>query len=243
MSETEVLENQGKLDELYIKEYLDQLKTAEQASYKADREYEADSKNTEKKEAFVEARKTEIQACLAAAEALVKITDGAIDIPTAKSLIKEQRAGVHEICEGLEHGLTKEQVRLYANPEFSNLQMREIRSGLENGLTEEQIRLYARPKFGYVNMREIRSGLEHGLSEEQVRLFANPEFNDGQMKEIRLGLEGGLSMEQVGIYAKPLFYGEQMKELRLGLQNMGFTAKESNQPQHHAKRSMMGKGR
>lgn len=114
MSETEVLENQGKLDELYIKEYLDQLKTAEQASYKADREYEADSKNTEKKEAFVEARKTEIQACLAAAEALVKITDGAIDIPTAKSLIKEQRAGVHEICEGLEHGLTKEQVRLYA---------------------------------------------------------------------------------------------------------------------------------
>ncbi len=214
MSETEVLENQGKLDELYIKEYLDQLKTAEQASYKADREYEADSKNTEKKEAFVEARKTEIQACLAAAEALVKITDGAIDIPTAKSLIKEQRAGVHEICEGLEHGLTKEQVRLYANPEFSN-----------------------------VNMREIRSGLEHGLSEEQVRLFANPEFNDGQMKEIRLGLEGGLSMEQVGIYAKPLFYGEQMKELRLGLQNMGFTAKESNQQQHHAKRSMMGKGR
>ena len=123
MSETEVLENQGKLDELYIKEYLDQLKTAEQASYKADREYEADSKNTEKKEAFVEARKTEIQACLAAAEALVKITDGAIDIPTAKSLIKEQRAGVHEICEGLEHGLTKEQVRLYANPEFSNLQL------------------------------------------------------------------------------------------------------------------------
>lgn len=49
MSETEVLENQGKLDELYIKEYLDQLKTAEQASYKADREYEADSKNTEKR--------------------------------------------------------------------------------------------------------------------------------------------------------------------------------------------------
>lgn len=38
---------------------------------------------------------------------------------------------------------------MYANPEFNGNQMEEIRLGFKHGLTMEQIQVYAKPEFSF----------------------------------------------------------------------------------------------
>lgn len=91
--------------------------------------------------------------------------------------------------------------------------MEEIRTGFEHGLTVEQVSVYAKPEltapsynYGCDNrnnqMREIRLGLEHGISVEQAKVYANPEFKWPQMREVREGFESGLALEQIGYYGR-----------------------------------------
>ena len=82
--------------------------------------------------------------------------------------------------------------------------MDELRSGLEHGLTIEQVRIYANPKFSAGQsdaqdnqMREIRLGLEHNLPLEQVRLYADQKIDCKQMQKIRTGFENGVTVEQM----------------------------------------------
>ena len=60
----------------------------------------------------------------------------------SKSFKGEQ---IYKICEGAYLNLTPEQINLYANPEFDDLQMRLIGNGFLNGLSYEQVKLYADP--------------------------------------------------------------------------------------------------
>lgn len=64
-----------------------------------------------------------------------------------------------EISDGFRHGLTKEQIEIYANPEYDSKQMQQLREGLEKGLDVSQ---YANPSIPHDEMSEIRKSLEQG---------------------------------------------------------------------------------
>lgn len=130
-----------------------------------------------------------------------------------------------EIREDFENGLTFEQVKLYAKPEYEYGQIINIRRGLENGLSIEQVQLYAKPEFEKWQMAQIRKGFENGLSDEQVKFYAKPECEYWQMEEIRVGFQNGLTFEQVELYAKPEFECLQMDRIRRGLED-GLTFEE-----------------
>lgn len=61
-----------------------------------------------------------------------------------------------EIKNGFINGLSKEQIKVYSNPKFDDLQMEQIRLGFENGLTIKQVEMYAIPEFGYEEMSRIQ---------------------------------------------------------------------------------------
>jgi hypothetical protein len=63
---------------------------------------------------------------------------------------------MQEIRDGFTHGLTVQQVNLYAVPEFSSMQMREIRLGFEAGLSFDQVRSYAKITMTEKDMRSVR---------------------------------------------------------------------------------------
>ena len=54
---------------------------------------------------------------------------------------------IEQIFEGLEYGLTTEEVDLYAQKVYNDLQMEAIKEGLLLGLTVEEARNYADPKL------------------------------------------------------------------------------------------------
>ena len=62
--------------------------------------------------------------------------------------------------------------------------MREIRLGLKHGLSADQVSLYADRKFMPEQMRMIRIGLESGLSIEQVSSYASPNITSDEMFKI-----------------------------------------------------------
>ena len=130
-----------------------------------------------------------------------------------------------EIREDFENGLTFEQVKLYAKPEYEYGQIINIRRGLENGLSMEQVQLYAKPDLEKWQMAQIRKGFENGLSDEQVEFYAKPECEYWQMEEIRVGFQNGLTFEQVELYANPEFECLQMDRIRRGLED-GLTFEE-----------------
>lgn len=78
------------------------------------------------------------------------------------------------IYSGLEQGLD---VKHYANPNFTNLQMKEIKLGLENNL---DISIYASEEFDNKQMYYIRDGLMQGLD---VTHYAKPELSWQEMKK------------------------------------------------------------
>lgn len=117
----------------------------------------------------------------------------------------------------IEKRFPEEQIRVYADLKFTDIQLKEIRAAFENGLSMEQVKILADPKFNADQMHQIRWGLQDNLSQEQINLLANPEFNSLQMQEIRKGFAEGLSMEQVKAYADPRDDFEKMAEIREGL--------------------------
>lgn len=57
---------------------------------------------------------------------------------------------------GFEHGLTINQVDIYAKSCFDPMQMEEIRFAFEDGLTLDDIDKFAKPEFGYEQMNHVR---------------------------------------------------------------------------------------
>ena len=121
---------------------------------------------------------------------------------------------------------------------FSLNQRAEISKGKRFGLTREQINLYAKPEFNWQQMGEIRQGLEQGLSREQILVYANPKFDSEQMKVIRLGYESGLIYNNIKIYARPdVFDGKQMYEIFKGFDEMlSYSAWNSNRTKQRTDR-------
>ena len=74
-----------------MKELLERLREAEKRANEADRAFDLDPENEEKEAAFDEAYKAEHKAFTTAAEELVKITAGKIDIKTARQMVQGKR--------------------------------------------------------------------------------------------------------------------------------------------------------
>ncbi|MBQ6991744.1 MAG: hypothetical protein IJN50_02345 [Clostridia bacterium] len=121
--------------------------------------------------------------------------------------------GMNQVLIGLENGLTEGQISLYKRG-FGLLETITIREGLEKGLSKKQVKIYANPKFKLEQMNEIREGLEKGLTEKQIALYAKSDFRADQMAQIRLGFEGELSNDKVEFYANPKYSEWKMRMIR-----------------------------
>lgn len=67
---------------------------------------------------------------------------------------------IQEIEEGLKHGLSVNQIEIYAKDCYDNMQMQEIRLGLEHGLSEPQMAVFLHPNISYEEMRYNRQQIE-----------------------------------------------------------------------------------
>lgn len=88
------------------------------------------------------------------------------------------------------------------NRDFKRPEMIEIRLGLEHNLTTEQVKLFADSNFNAVRMKQIRLGLEQGLTIEQVKSYTKKEYTALQMRAARKALEIGVPFEQINIIIK-----------------------------------------
>lgn len=90
---------------------------------------------------------------------------------------------LEEVCQGIRDKHTSDQIRLYAQAQFTPLQINALRFCVSSNLTLEQIALAANPAFTAVQMDVIRSGFAHGMTIEQVETYARPEIPADKMLE------------------------------------------------------------
>lgn len=112
---------------------------------------------------------------------------------------------LEEIVNGLQEGVD---VRVYAKPEYSPIEMKTIREALKNGL---DMKKYLERGYEYFQLKEIFQGKKNGVD---ISAYSNIKFDHLQMEQIRLGLEEGVD---ISVYAKPEFNSFQMIEIRIGL--------------------------
>lgn len=75
--------------------------------------------------------------------------------------------------------------------EFDPLQEKEITLGYEHGLEKNEVRIYAKKRFHHLQMQEIRLGFEYGLTKREVRKYAHPWIPNEKMKEVREHIQLG----------------------------------------------------
>ncbi len=68
---------------------------------------------------------------------------------------------------------------------YTFLQYKEISLGRAHGLSEEEIKLYAKPSLNYLQMQIIREDLERGTDHEKVRYIAKPWLSIEEMLDLQ----------------------------------------------------------
>ena len=68
---------------------------------------------------------------------------------------------------------------------YTFLQFKEISLGRAHGLSEEEIKLYAKPSLNYLQMQIIREDLERGTDHEKVRFIAKPWLSIEEMLDLQ----------------------------------------------------------
>lgn len=84
------------------------------------------------------------------------------------------------ILNGLQYGLSKSDLKLYADPGYSGAQMGVILQGLKDKL---DVKWYANPNFSYIQMLTVYVGLAKGLEPEK---YAKPSLSSDEMMEIQI---------------------------------------------------------
>lgn len=80
-----------------MKELLKKLREAEERANAADQAYDLDPENEAKEAAFDEAYKEEYRLFMIAAEEIVRISAGQIDIETARAMVQSKREKLEAI--------------------------------------------------------------------------------------------------------------------------------------------------
>lgn len=96
-------------------------------------------------------------------------------------------------------------------------QLNQVQQGLDFGLSKEEIRLYAKPCYDELQMNSIRLAIKHRLSEEEINFLADEKFNGHQMEQIVTGLKDGLTLEKVKSYALENLSAHAMCQKRIQL--------------------------
>ena len=151
-----------------------------------------------------------------------------------EDLIKEYRKTykIEEIIEGLENGLTINEIKKYINPEYNERQRKQLRLLLEYNLTadpkltEEQINFVTNPNLEYYEMQLIKLCYQKFISQNEIERLLNTRFDSLQIKEICNGLENGLSLEEIRTYAKPELDYFRMYKIRLALEYNSIESKQ-----------------
>lgn len=127
---------------------------------------------------------------------------------------------VIELYYGEGHGLTAEQIGLYADPVYSADEMKARRLALEQGAAEADLKQYFSPMFSNSQKELIIRAFLEGLSLEEVHLVADYCFTPEQMEQALYGFVGGLTLEQVRRYYKAEHSALLMRNIRICMENV-----------------------
>lgn len=92
---------------------------------------------------------------------------------------------IAELREGKKNGVD---IRIYANPALSSLQMNALRKGLEKGVN---VKPFASPDYDHMAMKWYINDAKAGIN---IKSYLNPNYTIGQLSEISLAAEEGLDL-------------------------------------------------
>lgn len=96
----------------------------------------------------------------------------------------------------LDEELSIDELKIILNPKFDENQINEVALGFKHGLTEEQVRLYADERFNFMRMQYFRLGLENNLHQNEIDFYVNID-NAYRIEGIYECFINGLTMEEV----------------------------------------------
>lgn len=79
---------------------------------------------------------------------------------------------IAQVEKGFAHGLTEDQIKIYVNPNFSELDMKIIRKAIEHNFTDKEVELVASWSDLYFKRKEIYKAILHKICPEGVKLIA-----------------------------------------------------------------------
>ena len=87
--------------------------------------------------------------------------------------------------------MSESQMREYRKRGLSNFQIHEVEEGFRHGLSVEQVEIYANGKYDHLQMAQIRMALEDGLAYNQISAFLRPEISADVMEHARIKIRDG----------------------------------------------------
>lgn len=124
----------------------------------------------------------------------------------------------------LDEELSIDELKIILNPNFNMLQIDEVALGFKHGLTEEQVRLYADEKFNFNRIHYFRLGLENNLPQNEIDFYINID-RDSMIEGFYKCFINGLTMEEVKFieYHTRYTYSSQDIEIYISVLKKGMT--------------------
>jgi len=112
------------------------------------------------------------------------------------------KAQIQQVREGLDFGLSVEEVLQYAKKDFNLHQMNSIRLAIKNRLNPEELAFVADKRFSGHQMEQIVTGLKDGLTLEKVRSYADEALTAHEMCKRRLELIQEMAIETPSVFSR-----------------------------------------
>ena len=112
---------------------------------------------------------------------VVKFRPEILDVFSVCDFDNEQ---TKQILNAFVDGLTLEQIKSCATPDYNSVQMLAIYNAYRSGLTIEQISIALNPDIHAVQMDRIIKGIQNGWEEKTIKLYSDPELGIDQIIEI-----------------------------------------------------------
>ena len=109
------------------------------------------------------------------------------------------------------------QILIFADPKFDAHQMAEIRTALADGMSEDEVRLFAHPEYCAIDMSQFKSSIDSGAYKWCNNYYGPGNFNIQRMSTVDLYMDelndGSLSEEELEFAADPKFDTAQMYQI------------------------------
>ena len=113
--------------------------------------------------------------------------------------------------------IREELLQQCADAGLDKAQIQQVREGLDFGLSVEEVGRYAKKEYDVYQMNSIRLAIKNRLNPEELEFVANKKFSGHQMEQIVTGLKDGLTLEKVKSYADEALTAHEMCKRRLEL--------------------------